>query len=60
MADKMMYIPNDDGWNVLTLKWNNQSKFNKVPKVVKPPNKRFNKTLGTGVINSPMSPPSLD
>ena len=32
----------------------------KVPKIVKPMNKKvFYKTLGTGVINSPMSPPLL-
>ena len=32
----------------------------KFPKVVEPTNgKRYNKTLGTSVINSPMSSPSL-
>ena len=38
----------------------NQPNSMKVPKVVKPMNgKRYFKTLGTTVINSQMSPPSL-
>ena len=33
---------------------------NKIPKIVKPTNKkRHHKSLGTSVINSPMFPPSL-
>ena len=62
MSDKLMYIPNDDTQNSVDynqlLKLNKPTNQNllKAPKVVKPTNK---KTLGTGVINSPMSPPSL-
>ena len=62
MAEKLMYIPNDDpqnklhllqimisGWNVWTLNLMiNQSKFTQVPKVYMPKNKKsYYKTLGT-------------
>ena len=70
LADKLMYIPNDVTQNYPfcrlrlvvetfehSTKWINQLKFNKVPKIVKPMNtKRYYQTLGTSVINSPMSP----
>ena len=40
--------------------WINQSKFTKVPKIVRPTLRKSNyKTLGTGVINSPSYPLSL-
>ena len=51
MTDKLMYIPNDDKQNYPlklvvkmfehTTKPNNQSKFTKVPKVVKTMNKKM-------------------
>ena len=62
MADLLMYIPNDDlqknpfcrlqlvveTFGHSTKYYTNQSKSNKVPKVVKPTNqKRFYKILGT-------------
>ena len=74
MADKLIYIPNDDIQNYpfcrLQLvaetfensrKWTNKSKFILVPKVVMPTNEKRNyNILGRSVKNSPMSPPSLD
>ena len=53
MSDKMMYIPNDDTQNSVDYNYTktlnliiNQSKFTKVPKVVKPTNKNhYYKTL---------------
>ena len=70
MEDKLMYIPTkmihkitpSVDYNQWLKRWDTQS--NKptnqnpitVPKVVKPTNK---KSLGTTVINSPMSPPFL-
>ena len=67
MADKLMYIPNDDTQkypfcrlelNYLStqLKKLTNQNFKKVPKVVRLTNM---KTLGTSVINSPLSPLSL-
>ena len=72
MANKLMHIPNDDTQNyafcrlqlvvetldmdTLLIEPTNQTKI-KVPKVVKP---TFKKTLGTSVINSQISPPSLE
>ena len=55
----MMYIPNDDTKNVLNTQLNEPTNQNliKVPKVIKPTNK---KTLGTSVTNSSMSPSSLN
>ena len=47
MADKLMYIPNDDTPNYpffrlqLVVETFGHSKFNKIPKVVKPANKDF-------------------
>ena len=75
MADKLMYmnITNADSQNYsfcrlqlvvkkfghITL-FTKQSKFSKVPKVVKQRiEKRYNKTLGDGEIHSIMFPPSL-
>ncbi len=70
MADKLMYIPNDDTQIIPFLDYNywlkhldtestNQNSL-KVPNVVTPTNKKtILKTLGTRVINSPLSPPSL-
>ena len=68
MADKLMYIPNDDTQNYPYIDYNQllkkldtqpNEKTNKssirVSKAVKPTNK---KTLGTSVIISPKSPPS--
>ena len=71
--DKLMYILYDDAQNFpfcglqlvvetfgYSTWWINQSNFTKVPKVIKPTNKkRYCMTLGTSVINSPMSPLSL-
>ena len=67
MADKLMYITNDDTQNYhfcrlqlvvemigLLTKRTNQSKLIKVPKVVKPTKMKY-KTLGTNIINSPFS-----
>ena len=69
MAVKLMYIPNNDTKNYPFCRLKsvvdmfeyssyrtNQSKFIIVPKVIKAINK---KTLGTSVINSPLSPLSL-
>ena len=73
MADKLMYIPNDDTQNYpfcrlqLLVKMfghstfrTKQSKFNnKSPKLSSQwIRKSYYKTLGTKVINSPMPPPS--
>ena len=66
----MYYIPNDDTqiYNQWLKRSNSDKQLNgptnqnsiKVPKVVKLTyKKRGSKTLGTSVINSPMSPPSL-
>ena len=68
MADKL--IPNDDtqNYNIHRIQLNVKSLHTelkeqtnqnliKVPKVVEPSS--YYKTLGTDVINSPMSPPSL-
>ena len=51
MADILMYSPND-----IALNESNNQNLLKVHKVVKPTNE---KTLGTSVIYSPMSPTSL-
>ena len=80
MADKLMYIPNDDTPSVdynsqlkrLDTQLNEQSSLDtqlneqsnqiviKVPMLLSQQiRKRYNKTLGTTVINSQMSPPSL-
>ena len=69
MTDKLKYIHNDDTQNyplcrlnivVETFEhitWIKQSKFTKVPKVVKATNKKtYQKILGTSVINNPLSP----
>ena len=71
MADKWMYIPNDDTQNYPlcriqlvgetfkhSTQWNNQSKF---PKVVKPMNKKtLYKTLGTNEHpNVPLLPANI-
>ena len=69
MVSKFMYIPNDDTKSnpfgriqlvvkKLDIKINEQINHNliKVPKVDKPTN---HKPLGTSVINSPISPPSM-
>ena len=69
MADKLVYIPNNDSQNysfcnlqlvVETLdtqfKETTNQNFIKVPKVVK---QRYYNSIRTSVINSPMSPPSL-
>ena len=70
MAEKMMYIPNDEtqNYNYNYNKWiwtlnimiqqiKIQYKYSKLfsQRIIK----RYYKTLGTSVINSPMSPPSL-
>ena len=69
MADKLIFIPNDDTQNSLFCKLQllkrldtqlhesaNQNSL-KVPKVDKSTNKKtWLKTLGTSVINSPLSP----
>ena len=74
MADKLMYKPNNgvQHWPFCKIQlvvemfghstyWTNQSKFNKSLKDVrKRIGKHYYKTLGTGVINSLMSPPSLE
>ena len=63
MAEKLLYIPNDDSQNnnqwlkCLDTKNNDQTNQNliKVPKFVKSMNqKTFTKTLGTSVIRSKM------
>ena len=67
MTVKLMYITDDDTQNYPLCRlqlvvemfahstwWINQSKFPKVPKVVRPTNK---KTMGIIVLNSPLSPP---
>ena len=73
MADKMLYIPNDDKQNapfcrlqliVQTFghsinKPANQNSI-KIPKLLGQRIRKHYKTLGTSVINSPMSPASLD
>ena len=69
IADKLIYNPNDNthnypfcGFNLLvkifghSTKETNQSKFNKSYQRLR---KHYNKTLGTSVINSLMSPPSM-
>ena len=74
MADKLMYIPNDDTQNYLfcrlklmvikrlntQLNESNNQNSPKVPKFGKPTNKKtFYKTFRTSAIKSPMSLPSL-
>ena len=70
MADKLIYILNDDtkktscraisGWNVWTLNLMNQPIQQGSSKLMSQRlRKRHYKTLGTSVINSPMSPSSL-
>ena len=74
MADKLMYIPNEDIQNTLSVDYDqclkpldtqlneptNQNLI-KVPKVVQPTNKKtFLMTLGTSVINIPMYTPSMN
>ena len=69
MADKLKHIPNDDTHDTPSVDYNwwlkrlvtelnepTHQSLIKVPKVVEPTNK---KTLGTSVINSPMSSLSL-
>ena len=71
MANKFMYIPDDDTQNYPFFRLQvmvemflhstlltNESKFNKSQQIVKPTRKKY-KTLGTGVIKSPMSPPFM-
>ena len=57
MADKLMSISNDDAQN-LDMQLNESTNRNSV-KVPKDDDLSNKKTLGTGVLNSPMSPPSL-
>ena len=70
MADKLIFIPNDDAQNfpLLYLDYNQWLKYLKYYQPIKIqlkfPNllsqrmrKHYNKTIGTSVINSPMSPP---
>ena len=69
MADKLLYIPNEDTQNypfcrlqlvVLTFGHSemNLSNFYKSPQSFKAnERKRYYKTLGTSVINNPLSPP---
>ena len=64
MADKLMYIPNNDAQNYafcsLQLEIEMFGHSIKVPKNVKTTNKKcYYKILGTSVINNLMSPPSL-
>ncbi len=72
MADKLLYTFNADTQNYRFLRlklkrldthFNEPTNQNslKVPKMVKPTNiiKLYYKTLGTSVINNPVSPPSL-
>ena len=69
MADKFLYIHNYDTQNypfctlqlmVETLGHSDLIKYKKVPKGFESTNKKmYLKTLGTSVINIPMSPPSL-
>ena len=66
MADRLMFIPNDDTQNNtvcrlhLVVETFRHSNSRKVPKVAKPRKRKpYYNTLGTSVINSPMSPPSL-
>ena len=67
MADKLMYIPNDDTQNYLFCilqliveRLDTQLKFNKsLPKFLSQQLEHYYKTLGTSVINSLKSPPSL-
>ena len=69
MAIKLMYIPNNNPKNTQSVGQNqglkrlnkqlnvtNQSKIRKRPQQI---SQRYHKTLGTSVMNSPMSPPSL-
>ena len=55
MANKLMYIPSDDTqyYPLFEMFRAIQSKFTKVPKVVKPTRKRYHKTFETSAINSP-------
>ena len=61
-ANKLMYTSNDDTQNSLPCRLletfgDTQLIESKVPKVVKPTNKKtLLKTLGTGLINSSLSP----
>ena len=73
MADKLVYNPKDDTQNYSSCRLQlvierfehstqliNQSKFNISPKLLSQrTRKRCYKTMGTGVINSPIPPPSL-
>ena len=70
MPDKLVFIPNDDAQNYPSVDYNywlksfatqlNESKFNKFPKLLRHQiKKRYYKTLGTSVVNSQLSPPSL-
>ena len=72
MGENLLYIPNDDRQKLKSSKFSRQllrknyyghqcNKCSlKVPKDSKPTNKnRYCKILGTILINSPMSPPSL-
>ena len=60
MADKLISIPNDETKKYPFYRFQSNEPTNqnliKVPKVVEPTTK---KTLGTSVINSPISPASL-
>ena len=63
MINKITYFVNINWWlKRLDTQINEPTNQNsiKVPKIVKPTNKKnYYKTLGTSVINDPMSPPSL-
>ena len=61
-ADKLMYVPNNDSQKYSFCRFYRlQLVVERFNKVVKPMNKkkRNNKTFGTSVINSPISPSSL-
>ena len=69
MADRLMYIPNDETQNypfcrlqlVVALNEPTNQNSMKVLKVVKPTNKKiYYKALRTSVINSPFSPPYMN
>ena len=55
MTDKLMCLPNDDTQNLLFCRVETDQNSLKVSKV----DCSMHKTLGTSVINNPMSPPSL-
>ncbi len=67
IANRLVYIPNNDTQHYLFCRFklvytqlNKASKkITQVPKFVRPTNKKLLLTLGTSVINSPLSPISL-